>query len=536
MRKPFVVTACLLTVLLLGAGWFYAPLFWGFALLLPLIAVGTYDMLQAKHSIRRNFPLLGHGRYLLEMLRPEINQYFVESNTDGKPFSREERSLVYQRSKKVLDTLPFGTQRDVYAVGYEWMNHSLAPVVPDESSKRVWVGGKQCTKPYHASIFNVSAMSYGSLSQNAIRALNRGALQGGFAHNTGEGGLSPYHLEAGGDIFWQIGTGYFGCRDKKGNFSIEEFTRRATLPQVKMIEIKLSQGAKPGHGGILPASKLTEEIALIRGVPMGEDVVSPPAHTTFSTPIGLLKFVALLREHSGGKPVGFKLCIGKRREFLAVVKAMLETEILPDFITVDGGEGGTGAAPLEFSDHLGTPLNDGLSFVHSSLLGAGLRSQIRIIAAGKVNSGFRMASKMALGADMCNAARAMMFALGCIQALRCNSNVCPTGVATQDPELVKGLHVGDKSKRVANFHHETIKSFFDVIGAAGISRPGDLRPWHVMRRISPTEVKNYSEIYPFLAEGALLVKNIPDEFARPWSSANASSFTYEEKVPAYSAY
>jgi glutamate synthase domain-containing protein 2 len=524
MRRLFIVLATAVVAFLCGMGWVYPPILWLFVLVVPAVGLGIYDMIQIKHSVRRNFPLLGHGRYLLEKIRPEINQYFVESNSDGKPFSREERSVVYQRAKKELDTLPFGTQRDVYAVGYEWINHSLAPVVPDESGKRIWVGGKDCRQPYHASIFNVSAMSYGSLSQNAIRALNQGAKLGGFAHNTGEGGLSPYHLENGGDIIWQIGTGYFGCRDKKGGFSIEEFTRRATLPVVKMIEIKLSQGAKPGHGGILPASKLTPEIAEIRGVPLGEDVVSPPAHTTFSTPVGLLEFVQLLREKSGGKPVGFKLCIGKRREFLAIVKAMLETKILPDFITVDGGEGGTGAAPLEFSDHLGTPLNDGLSFVHSSLMGAGLRPQIRIIAAGKVNSGFKIAAKVALGADMCNAARAMMFALGCIQALRCNSNVCPTGVATQDPDLVKGLHVGDKSKRVANFHHETVRSFFDVIGAAGIARPRDLRPWHVMRRISPTEVRNYSEIYPFLEECALLGRNIPDEFARAWNAASPSQF------------
>ena len=524
MRTKFSLVAVAVIFTVSAAGYFWHPALLFFAIVGPLISLGLFDMFQTRHAIRRNFPLLGHGRYLLEMIRPEINQYFVESNSDGKPFSREDRSVVYQRAKGELDTLPFGTQRDVYASGYEWINHSLAPVHANMEYSRIMVGGPGCTKPYNASIFNVSAMSYGSLSKNAILALNRGALLGNFAHNTGEGGLSPYHLEPGGDIFWQIGTGYFGCRDRKGLFSLEEFTQRATLPNVKMIEIKLSQGAKPGHGGILPAKKLTQEIAEIRGVVMGEDVVSPPSHTTFSTPIGLLEFVARLRTASGGKPTGFKLCIGKRREFLAIVKAMIETRIYPDFITIDGGEGGTGAAPLEFSDSVGTPLNDGLSFVHNALVGANVRQHIRIIAAGKVNTGFQMATKVALGADMCNAARAMLFALGCIQALRCNSNACPTGVATQDPELVKGLHVGDKSARVARFHRETVKSFFEVLGAAGLASPRDLRAWHIMRRVSATDTRNYSEIFPILEPGALIAGTTPASFDRAWQAARADRF------------
>ena len=520
----FVTFSVAILALVLSASWVHPAFLWTLVVIGPVIILGICDMIQTKHAIRRNFPVVGHGRYLLESIRPEINQYFVESNTDGRPFSREDRSVVYQRAKGQMDTLPFGTQKDVYGSGYEWINHSLAPAHVLKEHQRIIVGGKDCTQPYEASIFNVSAMSYGSLSKNAILALNTGAKMGGFAHNTGEGGLSPYHLKPGGDIIWQIGTGYFGCRNPDGTFNIDLFTKRATLPNVKMIEIKLSQGAKPGHGGILPAAKVTQEIVEIRGVEMGKDVISPPAHSAFSTPIGLLEYVATLRRASGGKPVGFKLCLGKRREFLAIVKAMLESKILPDFITVDGAEGGTGAAPLEFSDSVGTPLNDGLVFIHNALVGAGIRDQIRIIAAGKVNTGFHLASKIALGADMCNAARGMLFAIGCIQALRCNTNACPTGVATQDPELVKGLHVGNKAQRVANFHHETVKSFFEVLGAAGLKSPRELKPWHIMRRISPTEVRNYSEIYPYIEPESLLKSSPPEEFARPWAAARSDSF------------
>ena len=524
MRKTFVGIALVTLLVVAGIASFWPGVLWSLVVIGPLIVLGVIDMAQTRQAVRRNFPVIGHGRYLLEKIRPEINQYFVESNNDGKPFSRNDRSVVYQRAKGELDTLPFGTQRDVYAAGYEWINHSLVPTTPDHTSERVLVGGPGCRAPYSASVFNVSAMSYGSLSTNAVLALNTGAKMGGFAHNTGEGGLSPYHLRPGGDLIWQIGTGYFSCRDKQGRFNPEEFAKRAALPNVKMIEVKLSQGAKPGHGGILPAKKLTPEIVEIRGVEPGKDVISPPAHTAFSTPLGLIEFIEQLREASGGKPVGFKLCVGKRREFLGIVKAMLETGITPDFITVDGGEGGTGAAPLEFSDSVGTPLNEGLSFVHNALIGAELRDRIRIIASAKVNTGFQIATKVALGADMCNAARAMMFAIGCIQALRCNSNHCPTGVATQDPELVAGLHVGDKSARVARYHKETVKSFFEVLGAAGFTRPSDLKPWYIMRRVTATEIRNYSEIYPAIEPGSLLASTVTGSLARAWDAARPDRF------------
>ena len=524
MRTAFLVTSACALALVAGVSWFWSPALWSLVVVLPLIVRGVADLLQTRQAVRRNFPVLGHGRYLMEMIRPEINQYFVESNHDGRPFSRNDRSVVYQRAKGELDTLPFGTQRDVYAPGYEWINHSLAPAHPDHTASRVLVGGASCAQPYRASIFNVSAMSYGSLSKNAILALNAGARIGSFAHNTGEGGLSPHHLEPGGDLIWQIGTGYFGCRRPDGSFSPTHFEDRATLPNVKMIEVKLSQGAKPGHGGILPAAKLTPEIVAIRGVVPGEDVISPAAHSAFSTPIGLLHFLQTLRTLSGGKPVGFKLCVGKRHEFLGIVKAMLESGIVPDFITVDGAEGGTGAAPLEFSDSVGTPLNEGLSFVHNALVGAGLRDQVRVIASGKVNTGFHLATKVALGADMCNAARAMMFALGCIQALRCNTNKCPTGVATQDPALTRGLHVGDKSERVARFHRETVKSFFEVLGAAGLEEPGELKPWFVMKRVHSGEVRSYHELYPPTEPGSLLASTVSGSLAGAWQVARPDRF------------
>ncbi len=524
MRTLFVLVSAALVVAVAGLSFAWPPILWALVAILPLIARGVADMLQTKQAIKRNFPLVGHARYLLEMIRPEVNQYFIESNSDGRPFSRNDRSVIYQRAKGELDSLPFGTQKDVYATGYEWINHSLAPVHPDPSQARVTVGGPDCKQPYSASIFNVSGMSYGSLSKNAVLALNTGAKLGGFAHNTGEGGLSPYHLEPGGDLFWQIGTGYFSCRDQQGRFSESAFATKASLPNVKMVEIKLSQGAKPGHGGILPAAKLTKEIVEIRGVEPGHDVISPPAHSAFSTPTELLQFIKRLRDASGGKPIGFKLCVGKRHEFLGIIKAMMATGITPDFITVDGGEGGTGAAPLEFSDSVGTPLNEGLSFVHNALVGAELRDRIRVIASGKVNTGFALATKVALGADLCNAARAMMFAIGCIQALRCNSNHCPTGVATQNPALVAGLHVGDKSQRVARYHRETVKSFFEVLGAAGLQRAEELKPWFIMKRVSAMEIRSYADIYPHLESGQLLRCPSTTGMSRAWEHASASQF------------
>jgi len=465
-------------------------------ILCPLFLIGLVDMFQKKHSIRRNFPLIGNLRYFFEMIRPEINQYFVESNTDGKPFSRESRSIVYQRAKGALDTLPFGTQQHVYASNYEWMEHSIYPADHLKEEPRIIIGSHECKQKYATSHLNISAMSYGALSPNAVLALNKGAKLGGFYHNTGEGGLTPYHLKHGGDITWQLGTGYFGCRDKKtGFFEPSLFQEKSQNPQVKMIEIKLSQGAKPGHGGILPKEKLTKEIAEIRGVHMGEDVISPPHHTAFQNAYGLIAFVQKLRELSGGKPVGFKMCVGKKSEVLDIIKAMKETGIIPDFITIDGAEGGTGAAPLEFSNSIGTPLNEGLSFVSRTLHEFDIRKEIKIIASGKIITGFDIFTKLALGADLCNSARGMMFALGCIQALRCNTNKCPTGIATQDPELYRGLDVEDKSKRVAKYHEATIKSFLEILAASGLKDPSFITPEMVFRRISPTEVRHYGEIY-----------------------------------------
>jgi glutamate synthase domain-containing protein 2 len=524
MSRLFVTVASLAVVTLAVAGVFEPKALWGFALVGPVIAVGVRDMTQRRQAIRRNFPLLGNFRYLFEMIRPEINQYFVESDTDGSPFSRVLRSIVYQRGKQQTDTVAFGTRVNVYAPGYEWVNHSLAPRHVDPASLRVTIGGKLCARPYSASIFNVAAMSYGSLSRNAILALNGGAKLGGFAHDTGEGGLSPYHLQPGGDIIWEIGTGYFSARTKDGKFDPTAFKEKASHPQVKMVELKLSQGAKPGHGGILPAQKLTPEIAAIRGVEMGKDVLSPPAHTAFSTPIGLMEFIQKMRDLSGGKPTGFKLCVGKRREFMAICKAMLTTGILPDFIAIDGGEGGTGAAPLEFSNHVGCPLTEGLIFVHNTLVGFGIRKEIKLLVTGKVVSGFDLIAKCAMGADVCNSARAMMMALGCIQALRCNTNHCPTGVATQNPALVKGLDVSDKTQRVHHYHKATVKSVAELIGAMGLEHTRELRPWHLFRRITFTEARHYGELYEFVEEGSFLGNAIPKSYERAFAAASAHTF------------
>jgi glutamate synthase domain-containing protein 2 len=524
-RSIFVTTAILTIGGVVIASYFWPGAAYAGVVIGPLIGLGISDMLQSKRAIRRNFPVIGHLRFLFEEIRPEIQQYFVESDIEGRPFNREDRSLVYQRAKGALDTLPFGTQRDVYAVGYEWINHSMAPVETADPDPRVVIGEGRCAKPYAASILNVSAMSFGALSGPAIEALNEGARQGGFAHNTGEGSISPHH-QKGGDLIWQIGTGYFGCRAADGGFDPEAFAARAAQDAVKMIEIKISQGAKPGHGGILPAAKITPEVAAIRGVPMGGDVISPPAHRAFSTPVGLLEFVTRLRELSGGKPVGFKLCIGKRREFLAVCRAMIETGLRPDFITVDGGEGGTGAAPFEFSNRLGCPLVEGLTFVHNALIGVGLRDEIKIIASGKVASGFGLARMLALGADLCYAARSMMLAMGCIQARRCNSNECPVGVATQNPALTAGLVVEAKAARVARYHAGTIHAALELIGAAGLSTPAELRPWHLMRRVSELETRHYGEIIEFLEPGALVSEELPANFARAWETSSSETFAH----------
>jgi len=493
------------------------------ALLLTLL--GVYDLLQTRHSIRRNYPIIGNLRFLLESIRPEIRQYFLENDNDNLPFSRAQRSIVYQRAKQQIDKRPFGTIENVYSDGYEWVNHSMQPSKIEDVNFRVRVGGPQCTQPYEMSVFNISAMSFGALSANAIRSLNRGAAMGGFAHDTGEGGISAYHLEHAGNLVWNIGSGYFGCRDANGHFSETEFEKRANLPNVKMIELKLSQGAKPGQGGILPGPKVTQEIADARGVPVGVDCNSPAAHSAFSTPIELMHFIQRLRNLAKGKPVGFKLCIGHPWEWFAIAKAMLETGITPDFIVVDGAEGGTGAAPVEFADHMGVPMKEGLRLVHNTLVGIGLRSQIRIGAAGKIISGFDVLRTLALGADWCNSARGFMFAIGCIQAQACHTGRCPTGVATQDPIRQKALVVEDKSDRVKNFHHNTLLALAELLEAAGITHPQLLRAHHVVRRISSSEVKLLSAIYPELEEGDLLKEQYRQKiFELAWPLAQADSF------------
>ncbi len=525
MRQKFVVFAIASLLLVVIGSLFWAPVLWLLILLIPIIVLGVVDMLQTRHSIRRLYPFLGRFRYMLEAVRPEIQQYFVESETDGKPISREFRSLVYQRAKGDRDTRPFGTIFDVDRDGYEWINHSMNPNHTIDIESRIKFGGDQCIKPYLASPLNISAMSFGSLSSNAVRALNKGAKLGGFAHNTGEGSISPYHLEHGGDLIWQIGTGYFGCRAADGNFDPDLFATNASRDEVKMIELKLSQGAKPGHGGILPAAKLTNEIAVIRGVPMGEDVLSPPSHSAFCNPIEMMQFVAVLRQLSGGKPIGIKFCLGNRSEMLAMCKAMLETGITPDFITVDGGEGGTGAAPTEMTNSVGTPLKDGLIAVNNALIGCGLRDKMRIIAAGKIFSAFHLIRAAALGADAVNSARAMMLALGCIQSRTCNTDHCPTGIATQNPDRALALDVTDKGQRVANFHHETVTNLAELIAAAGLNNLEELQPKHINRRVEGTDVRTYEELYPTLDSGCLLdASTRPASWQKDWQLAAADSW------------
>jgi glutamate synthase domain-containing protein 2 len=489
-----------------------------------LAVLGLHDFFQSRHAILRNYPIAAHLRFLLENIRPEMRQYCFEDDKDGMPFPRDKRAIVYQRAKGVLDKRPFGTQYDVYQPHYEWLHHSVAPRKPAEELFRVSIGGPDCTQPYSASVFNISAMSYGSLSANAVRALNKGAKIGGFAHDTGEGGYSPYHQENGGDIIWEIGSGYFGCRNANGTFAPEKFAEVAANPQIKMVELKLSQGAKPGHGGVLPGAKVTGEIAHIRGIPRGQDCISPSWHSAFSTPIEMMQFVGEMRRLAGGKPTGFKLCIGHPWEFLAIVKAMQETGITPDFIVVDGTEGGTGAAPLEFMDHLGMPLREGLTFVHSALIGANLRDRIKIGASGKIDSGFDMARVMALGADWCNAARGFMFAVGCIQAQQCHTGHCPTGVTSQDKWRQRAVVVSDKSVRVANFHRETVRALAELVAAAGLDHPHELRAHHFMRRVSAERIVTFSDLYRFLEPGELLTGTADARFRDAWMMAQADSF------------
>lgn len=499
---------------------------WPLILFAFLTAVGVHDLLQRKSAIKRNYPILSHARFFIESIRPELRQYLFESDTEEAPFSRQQRSIVYQRAKQELDKRPFGTQINVYADNYEWINHSIQPSPVATEPFRIRVGGQQCTQPYNAAVFNISAMSFGALSANAIRALNLGAKKGGFYHDTGEGSISSYHLEHGGDLVWNIGSGYFGCRNFDGSFSEENFRQNALREAVKMIEVKLSQGAKPGQGGILPGAKVSAEIAKTRGVPMGQDCLSPSKHSAFSTPLELLQFLQKLRELSGGKPVGFKLSIGHVWEWFAIAKAMQQSQLLPDFIVLDGGEGGTGAAPLEFSDHVGMPLREALMLVHQTLVGLNLRSEIKIGAAGKIITGFDIARTLAIGADWCNAARGFMFAVGCIQSQTCHNDRCPTGVATQDPNRQKGLDPLDKSERVYHFQKNTVKALAEILAASGLDHPEQFGPEHIIRRVSAQMALPLSKVYPQLTPGSLLRGEQPDHpsLREYWQEASADSF------------
>ncbi len=526
IRRKVYYSVLAVSALLVAAGFLVPLLWWGLVLLLPLVGLGTADLLQTRRSLLRNHPIVGHLRFLLEDTGPELRQYIVESNTEGRPFNRDLRSLMYQRAKDVSDKKPFGTELEVYQENYAWIAHSIVPrpLVEDAArSFRVDVGGPVCSHPYSASVYNISAMSFGALSGAAVHAMNEGARKGGFAQVTGEGGISKYHLAAGGDLIWQIGTGYFGCRAPDGSFDPARFKERTSLPSVKMIELKISQGAKPGHGGILPGAKVSAEIAAARRVPVGTACVSPSYHTEFDTPIGLLEFVQRLRDFSGGKPVGFKLCVGRPTEFLAICKAMLETGITPDFITVDGAEGGTGAAPIEFCDHVGMPLREGLVIVHNALMGVGLRDQIKIAASGKLVTAFQIAAALALGADWCNSARGFMFAVGCTQAQACHTNECPVGVATQDPTLQRAIVVRRKSERVYSFHRRTVEALAEVVAATGLDHPDGLAPYHLFQRTSPWEVKRLDELYTFLEHEELLHGHA-ESLSLYWEQARPDAF------------
>jgi len=532
MLKTYLTLSALFFAALFLLCYLWPPALWLMVLALPLFFLGLYDSLQKRHSLWRNFPLIGRGRWVMEALRPFFRQYFAESDTDGTPINRMFRSVVYQRAKGASDSVPYGTRVDVNRSGYEWIGHSLSAITGEDVDElRVTIGGPDCRQPYSASILNISAMSFGSLSRNAILALNRGAKIGNFYHNTGEGGISPYHLEEGADLVWQIGTGYFGCRTSDGNFDADKFQEKARLDNVKMVEIKLSQGAKPGHGGILPAHKNTGEIARIREVPAGVQVDSPPTHRAFDSPRGLMEFIVQLRELSGGKPIGFKLALGRESEFVAICKAMIATGTTPDFITVDGGEGGTGAAPLEYTNSVGMPLREALAFVENCLIGFGLRERIKLIASGKIFTGFHLIKHLALGADLCNSARGMMLALGCVQSLTCHSNHCPTGVATQNPKLYKGLVVTDKAARVAQFHEKTLAATAELLGSTGLKHSRLLNRTHLHRRVSQFEIRRYDQIFPYVPAGSLLsLEQAPEHYRCYIEEASPDSFQPNQEV------
>jgi glutamate synthase domain-containing protein 2 len=491
--------------------------------LLVLVAVGVHDLVQRHHSILRNYPLVGHMRFALEAIRPELQQYFIERNYDGRPFDRDTRTAIYERAKGVKDEQAFGTERDVYELGYEWLLHSTAPLDPSKEPPRVRLGGPDCARPYDMALLNVSAMSFGALSAAALRALNQGAASGGFAHDTGEGGLTRYHLDGGGDIVWEIGSGYFGARTSDGGFDADEFRDKAAHEHVRCVSLKLSQGAKPGIGGVLPGVKVTAEIAKARDVPQGQTCVSPPAHKVFSTPRELVLFIARMRELAGGKPTGFKLCVGLRHELLAVCKAMVAEGVTPDFIVVDGAEGGTGAAPMEYEDHVGTPLTEGLIMVHNALIGTGLRDRVRIGASGKVATGSDIVKRLAQGADYTNAARAMMMAVGCIQSQRCHTNTCPVGVATQDPKRQRALDVPDKTERVRRYQAATVTEAMRLMASMGVRDPGEVTPHMLMRRVDEATSRSYAEIYEWLRPGELLA-DPPEAWAADWARADPDSF------------
>jgi glutamate synthase domain-containing protein 2 len=524
MRFAGLIGSLIITALAIVAAIASGSVLWIVVAVLvgALALVGIYDVVQRRHSILRNYPILGHMRFILESIRPELQQYFIERNTDGRPYDRDTRTAIYERAKGVKDEQAYGTERDVNEPGYEWLLQSIHSFDPPKDPPHVRIGGPDCTQPYDMALLNVSAMSFGALSGPALTALNQASGAGGFAHDTGEGGLSKYHLK-GGNVVWELGTGYFGARAKDGGFDADKFRDKASQDAVKMVSLKLSQGAKPGIGGVLPGPKVTKEIAEARSVPAGETCVSPPGHKVFDTPRELIQFIAHMRELAGGKPTGFKLCIGLRHEVLAICKAMLEEGNGPDFIVVDGSEGGTGAAPAEYEDHVGTPLTEGLMTLHNALVGCGLRDRIRIGASGKVATGSDIVKRLAQGADYTNAARAMMQAVGCLQTQRCNTNECPVGVATQDPKRARALNIPDKTERATRYQHATVAEAQRLIASMGLHSPSDVGPHHLVRRVNHIDSKSYAELYEWL-EPEQLLRDPPSGWVVDWDRADPDSF------------